>query len=81
MISWHWAAKDINDKVYFFEKKPSKDKQLGVWWAKNGEEAYDIENNGVSPLQPVKIIYNHMRRIKDWEQSLINIDPKDWKIK
>jgi hypothetical protein len=80
MISYHWVAKDKNDVVWMFEKKPCKDAENGCWWAKQGVEVYGLEN-WVAPLQPVKIIYNHLRRIKNWEDSLTNIDPKDWRIK
>ncbi len=79
MISYKWIAKDSNDKIWIFEKKPKYDEQNNCWWSDKGEEVFDIAQYPL-PLKTKKYLINQYRRIVKSEKSLLKLDPETWII-
>jgi hypothetical protein len=79
MTAFRWIAKDSNDKIWLFEKKPKYDQENNCWWADKGEELFDLDKHHI-PNKTHKYINNQFRRIKDYKKSLLKLDPETWLI-
>jgi hypothetical protein len=79
MISIRWIAKDKNDNIWLFEAKPKIDEQLECWHSIKGEEWYDLDTTPL-PLKIKKLLFNQIKRIPEWQNSLKKLDPNTWLV-